>query len=507
MRRILCLAGVVVASRVLALELGAPFGDGMVLQRGRSVPVWGWAEPAQPVVVRFAGQELESRADAKGRWRIDLAPMDASREPRLLSVSSAGSSCRVSDVLVGEVWICAGQSNCEVPLVGANPHFSDENGGMTAQLTRKPCIRYLNASTGGIATGACERTERPLVWKRFMPENLGVEPSFSAIGVYFALQLYDFLEIPIGVIGVYNGGTSIEPWIPKAGFGLYQEFSGERDWTILDGDDFARTGGMKALRPPIDDVHNQVHQQPSAIWNRRVAPLVPYAVRGMVWYQGCSNRYWPDRYCQLMHALYGGWKGAFENPEMSFYFVQLAPETHETTLIWRQQSQFEREEPHAAMVVANDLGNLHDVHPNRKRLVGVRLAAHALKRDYGFDIRDNSPSLTGWKVDGRRFVLSFKDVRTWRCYADDWSVDVGFEIAGEDGVFHSAWIENMNESARHPEQYKTDGRIVGRELIVVSDEVASPRRLRYLANAPWKGRLYNEVNLPLAAFEIGIEGK
>ena len=486
----------------------------MVLQRERSVPVWGWGTPGETVTVEFAGQRKVAKIPASGKWRVDLDPLSACNVGRDLAVQCVGegahaaSSERVSlsDVLVGEVWLCAGQSNCEVPLVGEQVHFRDEQGGMTAQLTRKPNIRYVIASDGDIAPEECARSGKPLVWQKFLPENLGRGRSFSAIGTYFALQLYDALDIPIGIIGVYNGGTAIEPWIPRQAYAQNERFERERDWRILGWDEFYKTGGMKAILPEkCREGQNRAQHQPKAIWNRQLAPLTPFAVRGLIWYQGCSNRCWPERYCKLMHLLYDGWSAAFENPGMPIYFVQLASNEPDTPLIWEQQAQFEREEPHAAMVVANDLGNVHDVHPVRKRPIGVRLAAHALKRDYGFDIQDNSPTLKSWTLAGNRFVLAFHDVKTWYAYNPDWSIQTGFEIAGSDGVFHPARIENMDGGATNAAPYRTSGKIKGLELIVVSDEVRAPKFLRYLHQSPWRGILFNEVNLPLAAFRIEVQ--
>ena len=493
------------------LEVGSPFADRMVLQRERSVPVWGWGTPGETVTVEFAGQRKTAKIPASGKWRVDLDPLPACNEGRNLTVSQTFQASRtsqtvLSDVLVGEVWLCAGQSNMVVPRVGEHPHGSDEQGGMTAQLTRKPNIRYVVASDGEIASEECPRSGKPLVWKKFLPENLSQVDGFSAIATYFASQLHDALDIPIGIIGVYNGGTAIEPWIPRQAYAQNEGFEGERDWRILGWDEFYKTEGMKAILPEkCWKGQNRAQHQPKAIWNRQLAPLAPFAVRGLVWYQGCSNRCWPERYCKLMHLLYDGWSAAFENPGMPIYFVQLASNEPDTPLIWEQQAQFEREEPHAAMVVANDLGNIHDVHPVCKRPIGVRLAAHALKRDYGFDIQDNSPTLKSWTLNGNKFVLAFHDVKTWYAYNPDWSIQTGFEIAGPDGVFHPARIENMDGSATNAVPYKTSGRIEGRKLIVVSDEVWEPKSLRYLHQSPWRGILFNEVNLPLAAFKIQVD--
>ena len=485
------------------LELGSPFSDGAVLQREMPVPVWGWAKPGSKIVVAFAGHEATTIADGSGRWQVVLPAMKASAESRTLRVSGDGELA-VKDVLVGEVWFVSGQSNCEFPLVGYNPHNTDEDGGMTAQLTHKPDIRFLKAALYQTATKPCERTAKPVEWKKFLPENLSVPGGFSAVGVYFALELYEHIRIPVGLVGVYWGATCIEPWIPSSGFASIPEFQAESRWLVKDKKTFEATGGLKPLVPTIDDYHNTVNQQPAAIWNALVAPLAPYAMRGLVWYQGCSNKKSPERYCKMMHALYNGWAKEFGLAKMKLYYAQLAPYSDDWPALWEQQAQFEREQPNAAMAIINDVGCTSDIHPNRKRPVGRRLAVHALKRDYGLDIVDNSPTLKSWKLDGNRFVLSFNDVKSWGAYNADWSIWTGFEIAGADGKFRPARIENLAGGAKKTVAWKTKGDIKGRDLVVVADDVAEPKTLRYLYARPWKGCLFNEVSLPLGAFKIEV---
>jgi sialate O-acetylesterase len=236
------------------------------------------------------------------------------------------------------------------------------------------------------------------------------------------------------------------------------------------------------------------HQQPSVLWNGMVAMYAPMSVRGFIWYQGCHNSGEPERYCSKMHALYNGWAHEFANPRMKLYFVQLAPWGKEIAKMQEAQAQFDAEEPNAGMAVANDVGNLFDIHPNDKYTVAKRLAVHALKRDYGFShIVDNSPTLKSWKIEGDKFVLSFNDAESWYVYNENRSLDTGFEIAGEDGKFVKAKVGNIDNS----------GSIKGKDLVVFADGVKSPKKLRYLYSKPWFGSLYNQVALPLGAFHIG----
>ena len=196
-----------------AIRLAAPFTEGAVLQRQRLVPVWGRAEPGNTVKVAFADEERSAVADAEGRWRVDMPAMEACREGRTLVVREFGKdepekavdAVEVKDVLVGEGWFVSGQSNTELPLVGG-PHWGDRNGHLMAQKTRLPLVRYCKYGYK-VADKPQEFTARPIVWRKFTPENLMEKNSFSALGFYYGLELYNSLQIPIGLVGAYWGGT------------------------------------------------------------------------------------------------------------------------------------------------------------------------------------------------------------------------------------------------------------------------------------------------------------
>ena len=234
-----------------------------------------------------------------------------------------------------------------------------------------------------------------------------------------------------------------------------------------------------------------------------VAPWTPFAIRGFIWYQGCSNASEGHGYADKMHALYNGWAKEFKNPDLKLYFVQLAPWGFDKiATIQEGQAIFAASEKNAGMAVINDRGNLADIHPNDKETVGQRLALLALKRDYGFtNIKADSPTLKSWKIEGDKFVLSFNDVESWYLYNWDWAVSSGFEIAGEDGKFVPAKIDNLK--VKEQKGYQSNGVIQGKDLVVRADGVAQPKKLRYLFSRPWYGALHNEADLPLGAFHIG----
>jgi len=479
------------------IEFGVPFADHAVLQRGREVPVWGSSDPGAKVKVSFAGQTRETAADKDGTWRVKLGAMEASCEGRILKAETdTGEAVSVQDVLVGEVWFCAGQSNTELPLCGANPHFRDAKGSMRAQLTRKSAMRFCYQSNYKTSVKPKKTAPRPVEWKTFTPENLLNSPSFSAMGVYFALEIYNAIGIPIGIVGTYWGGTKIEPWTPASGFESVAECRHFATQPLLDAAAYKeqKDAGKDSFR---------IQAQPRVLWNEMVAPWTPFAIRGFIWYQGCSNAGDGHGYAAKMHALYNGWAKEFDNADLKLYFVQLAPWGYSNiATIQEGQAIFAAAEKNAGMAVINDRGNLADIHPSDKETVGQRLALLALKRDYGFsDIKADSPTLKSWRIDGDRFILSFNDAERFYLYNADWSPASGFEIAGEDGKFVQASIVNLKYNNNNSKS--TSGVIEGKDLIVRAEGVANPKKLRYLFSRPWYGALHNEVDLPLGAFHIG----
>jgi len=476
------------AATAFAARPAEPFSDGAVLQRGMRVPVWGEGAPGESVTVKFAGQTKTAVAGEDGAWRVDLDPMEACAEGRALEVSGDkdAEAFRVNDVLVGEVWFCAGQSNTELPLVGKNPHFRDAKGAMRAQMTNKPMLRFCYQSDYKVAVEPKRTCALPVKWKTFTPENLASGDSFSAMGVYFALELHSALGIPVGVVGAYWGGSMAEPWTPKSGFLSRPETRELADTPIFDEAAYNAIPEGERRFPRLKD-------QARSLWNEMVAPWTPYAIRGFIWYQGCNNRKEGFGYVAKMHALYDGWAKEFENPDLRLRFVQLAPWGYADIAITQMaQAKFAAEEPHAKMAVICDLGNLSDIHPNDKETVGQRLALLSLKYDYGMDsLRADSPTVKSWRVEGDAAVLEFDNAEGLYIYNPDWSLKTGLQVCGEDGVWKDAEIRNVKNKY---------GAIDGAKLVVASKEVAAPKKVRYLFERPWFGCIYNEVNLPLGAF-------
>ena len=486
-----CLAAACAFGKV---ELGTPFGNGMVLQRDAKVAVWGTADAGEKVTVGFAGQTVSATADADGKWLVHLEPMSASKEGRVLKANDV----TISDVLVGEVWFCCGQSNTELPLTGNNAHFSDREGRLFAASTNLRNVRFVYASNYRWSVTPRERAQYPVQWKTFTPENLGSGSSFSAMGVYFATALYNALDVPIGIVGSYWGGTNIDAWTPREGYvGAPESLKPTVEYPVVTQDKWNDACKKGPIHGP--------QQQPCVLWNEMVAPWCPMTMKGFIWYQGCHNGSEPQLYCDKMHALYKGWSTAFRNPALKLYFVQLAPWKYSWWNLQMAQAKFAAEEKNAGMVTSVDVGNSADIHPVDKGPLGRRLAALALNRDYGFDkLVADAPTVSSAKADGDKVVITCEHANGWYLYNFDWTCEVPFEIAGADGVWKQAWLVNANGGERKSSEWKTNGTVKGDKLVLVADGVAEPKRVRYLFNAPWVGHLYADSGLPLGPFEAEV---
>jgi sialate O-acetylesterase len=500
-----CCAVAAAGAAFAVVEPGAPFSDGAVLQRGMKVPVWGTVDPPvskmlRKVNVEFAGQKKTAVVGRDGEWRVDLDPMDASCEGRTMTISqlspgfffdSVVDKVEVKDVLVGEVWIASGQSNMECPIRYSAPRYRDGNGAFMIQKTHKPLVRFVKNERNW----SLKPAELKATWRKFEPESFKHgHRGLSAVAFYYALELHEALGIPIGIVDSSWGGSPIEAWLPRDEIAKHPELAKIAAYKVCEKADWSKD-------PEIPQCWS-AEMQPGVLFDGMVAAFTPMAMRGMIWYQGCTNSKDGDLYAVKLHALCDGWSRKFENPNMKLYLCALAPFSTTWFGIVKAQTKFADDEPRAAVAYLSDAGNPNDVHPNDKRTPAMRLAIHALKRDYGFaDVIDNSPSFESAKVEGDVVSVTFKDAKEIYIYNRDYTLDSGFELAGEDGKFVKAAIQNKRP-------YNTGdghlGAIGGNVLMLKADGVAAPKKVRYLYSAPVKGAIYNEVNLPLGAFESDL---
>lgn len=491
MKKIITTVCAVTAMSVWAkIEMGAPFVDGVILQRDRAVPVWGNADAGKKVTVEFAGNSASAIAGQDGKWMVKLPAMKASKESRVMTVVAGDEKLSINDVLVGEVWMCAGQSNTECPVWGINPRYRDGQGATVILMVNKPHVRFVNVPRAAAVSPVNNVKTK---WVKMTPElfkdcEKRVELP-SAMGYYFALELVNALDIPIAVVDASWGGTNIDAWTPRSGYDGMDSLKDVASLPVLNEKDFgvSRKEGVYKGK----GVYGGWVQQPTALWNAMVAAYTPMACRGLIWYQGCHNGRESERYCDKMHALYKGWSKEFANPDLKLYFVQLAPFRDNWMGLVEAQNKFAAEEKNAAIVVTSDVGNFYDVHPNDKRTVGRRLAFQALARDYGFDwIKPDSPTFKSAVFSPCKVEMTFNNADSWYIWATDCNYNPPFEIAGEDGKWHSAKLLNV----------KHGGTIVGTTLTLTNSAVAKPVKVRYMGQPKTSGTLFNNYALPLGPF-------
>jgi sialate O-acetylesterase len=430
LRRLACLLLLSSALPLLGPRLAAEvrcariFGDHMVLQRELPVPVWGEASPGEPVTVKFADQSHTTTTDSDGRWRVTLAPLATSAEARSLTVRGTNTLV-FSDVLVGEVWFCSGQSNMEKPFgprKGQRPVLDHE---LEIAAARYPRLRLYQIPR----TDQKQDAPGHLTWLPCSPEALR-ESDFSAAAYTFGRQLHQTLDLPVGLVHASFGGTFIEAWMPPEAFTA----------PPLQG---LETRKLQAWVPGV---------QATELYRSMVAPHIPFAVRGFLWYQGETNLMNGDiaLYAEKQSALITTWRAAWERADAPFYGVLLAPMdysrwekfpvTAEALPAFRVEQIRALSAPRTGYVVTTDLvADTHDIHPVNKRDIGLRLARLALAETYARDdIPAHGPRFASLRAteEGGALELNFEYATGLR--ARDGRPLSEFIVAGQDRVFHPA---------------------------------------------------------------------
>jgi sialate O-acetylesterase len=485
---------------LLPADLWLPrvFGDRMVLQRDRPNPLWGKSRPGEVVTATIAGQSAAATAGADGNFRLDLPALPAGG-PQVLEVATSDASLTFTDVLVGEVWLCSGQSNMDFTLARtATRSFAGATDWeREVAAANHPMIREFKA---GWTMREDPQTELEGTWTACTPETAG---DFSAVAYFFARELQKELGVPVGLVTCAYGASTAEAWISREKLAANPAFKPLRDayWKkfIAFRDDpmpFADYGrarakweaaGRKGRAPRHPDPAQDQHH-PSVLFNGMIAPLVPYGIRGAIWYQGESNVGSRQLYPALQKALIEDWRARW-NRDISFHFVQLAPyqkpkpEPAESGLASMREAQATSLAlPKTGMVVTLDLGEEKDVHPRNKQDVGKRLALLALKNEYGKDRPSRGPVFKTAEIEAGRVVLHF-DTADGALVAKDGPLKQ-FAIAGDDMMF-----------------VRAEAGIEGDTVVVSSPAIPRPLHVRYAwADNPEGANLFNTAGLPAAPF-------
>jgi sialate O-acetylesterase len=453
------------ATATAEVSLPVIFGNDMVLQRDFVVPIWGWANPGEKVSVAFAGQKKSATANDAGDWMVKLDPIQASSEGRTLKISAI----EITNVLVGDVWICSGQSNMEYGFRGKADKFKNSNVRMFRVTDHLRSAIPMDDTKGG--------------WASFADGN---SRGFSGVGLFFGCKLQRELNIPIGLIDTSWGGTPIEPWIAAEGYELIGKPLRKPDMTrmLKQQETVVKSVEtwlakakvrLKAGKPtPFTINANIGGNAPNGIYNAMVAPLTPFGVKGAIWYQGESNRgrKFPDYFLKLK-GLIEGWRKVFERPDFPFYIVQIAPydynrgnrKADDTILcntIWATEFKAALEIKNCGVIPTHDTinGNVKDIHPRDKQPVGERLAAMALKKDYGKDVVCSGPVFKAAKRNGGKVIVSFNSIDKGLTTADG-KPPTWFELSAGGKVFEAA-----------------EAVIDGATVIVTSTKVKEPKFVR-----------------------------
>lgn len=437
------------------------FSDSMVIQRDQPIVVWGEDEPGTDVSVTFAGRIAGVKAASDGTWKVTV-PSVAAGGPYVMTVRGS-STLRFEDVLVGEVWLCSGQSNMEWTVRRA------DNADREIAAARHPLIRHIK-----IRHRPAEKPAHDVPaagpWEVASPETVA---DFTAVGYFFGRYLQKQLGVPVGLIGSNWGGTRIEPWTTPEGFRsvpALEEIANNLD-----------------AYPKKNDQGNINHQTPLALYNGMIHPLVPYGIRGAIWYQGESNNGEGMLYYEKMKALIHGWRKLWKNEHLPFYYVQLAPYRYRGDPlrlpgIWEAQTAA-LSIPNTGMAVTVDIGNVRDIHPRNKQDVGKRLALWALAKTYGLPgIVYSGPLYHSMRIEEGRIRLFFEHLGGGFVSRDGEALH-GFSIAASDGEFVEAAAV-----------------IDGDSVVVSSPEVEKPLAVRFGWHQEAEPNLSNAAGLPASPF-------
>lgn len=474
------LAFVAVVARA-DVKLPAVISDGMVLQQNMDVPFWGWADDGEVVTVEMQGQKVSATAK-DGKWLLRLKPLNAGG-PYALTIRGK-NTIEMKNVLVGEVWVCSGQSNMEWRL------RQTDNADTEIANAKYPQIRLFTVARAEVEAPAKDVKG---AWKECGPESVA---TFSAVGYFFGRDLHKARNVPVGLINNAVGGSPAESWMNPEALKADSEYNGffanytklmERYEKALakykEDAEKAKAEGKEAPRAPGKP------WLPAGLYNGMVAPLLPYAIKGAIWYQGESNAPRAYQYRRLFPAMIRNWRADWGQGDFPFLFVQLAafgpngPKLGDSD--WAElreaQTMTLTASSNTGMALAIDVGNISDIHPRNKQPVGARLALAARSVAYGEKLVFSGPVFDKLKLSGNKAVLSFK--HTGSGLEARGGELKGFLIAGEDKVWHAAKAE-----------------LKGKRIEVSSPDVAKPVAVRYgWAKFP-ECNLYNKEGLPAVPF-------
>lgn len=445
----------------------------MILQRDAKVPIWGWADQGEEVTVTFAGQTKKANPDKSGRWEVNLDPLKASAEGREMIIQGK-NKLTLNDILVGEVWLASGQSNMEWSFARVDKASQE----YAAQQKGNDLIRVFHVNqhlTSGVPMG-----DTSGAWRKVAKENnFHVNWNVSSVGFFFAVELHKKLGVPVAFLDANWGGQRIERFVAPEG---YEAVGLKYEKGNINAKNYAAQLRQKAealkkaaeladkgIMSPVGDANVHTGKATGDIYNAMVAPLTPYAIKGAIWYQGESNRGAGD-YFEKVKALSAGWSKVFRVKDIPLYQVQIAPFLYnrgnkkDSTLsntIWTAQYRSSKEVPGVGLVCIHDTNiNIHDIHPQNKKPVGERLAALALKNEYGKPVVTAGPEFAKASLSGNKIIVSFSGIDQGLSTKDG-KAPSWFEVSADGKTFVDAKAEIKDNT-----------------VVVSADGLANPKFVR-----------------------------
>lgn len=436
-------------------KLTSLFGDQMVLQQNADVAIWGTDKPNTEIHVEGSwGEHATATTSANGTWKTNIKTA-AAGGPYTLQVQGS-NSLNLKDVLLGEVWLCSGQSNMEMPLAGfAGQPVIGANELILNSENENLRLFHVKRNSSATPLDTCDG-----LWKSANPSNV---TKFSAVAYLYGKILQAKLKIPVGIICSSVGGTRVEAWTNKETL-VSNEF------------DFS------SIKDPSEINVNS----PSVLFNAMIHPLVPYRIKGVIWYQGETNRNGAEQYQRFFRAMIDSWRKEWKQGDFPFYFVQIAPFKYEPAVnaafLREAQLQTWQNTPNTGMAITMDIGDENGIHPAHKQEVSQRLAYWALAKTYGYNgIQYSGPIYKSMQVVASKVRINFDYAPGGVC---SFNKELNhFEIAGDDRVFQPA-IANIEKG----------------KLTVYSELVAKPVAVRYAWKSYADGCLFNVFGLPSSSF-------
>ena len=480
-----CLASVALHAE---LKLPAIIGDHMVLQQKQADPIWGWDTPGAKVTVTFAGQTKSAEAGADGKWLVKLDPLPANDQPQSLKISDGAQTKEVADVLVGEVWMCSGQSNMQFPLCSRSPGAfgGDWNGDLEAAASKLPNLRLIHVPNLGTQE---LQNDFKGAWQACTPETAA---PFTAVGFLYGRYLHEILKVPVGLIDNSWGGSGAEAWVRRESLEKDSRFAALMERTVKAeanaGTEKAKTNydaalkkyqadaarakaaGLAAPRKPNKPADWLTgNKRPGNIFDGVVNPTRGYGIKGVIWYQGESNASQAREYADLFPFLIEQWRTEWDQGDFPFYWVQLADyknqETQPGESSWAELRAAQTQTlalTNTGQAVIIDLGEGDNIHPKNKHDVAARLVRWALVNDYGFKFPHRSPEFKSLEIKDGKAVVTFdcfgSSLRTF-----DVNEAIGFAVCGSDHIWH--WAQ---------------GKMLGTNRVELTcREVSNPVAVRY----------------------------